>query len=119
MDKGVNVALLLDMYGKMLTAVQFECLDMYYNRDLSLSEIADNVGKTRQGVYDSIKRGESFLLEVEDKLGFLKKTTALRANVLELKNLVKVALSQEPDISENLKKILEIVQRIDLYSRGW
>ena len=54
LNKDLNVAMLLDIYGKLLTPSQRECLDYYYNQDFSLSEIADNVGKTRHGVYVSI-----------------------------------------------------------------
>ena len=68
MSKNLDVAVLLDFYGPMLTDKQRDAIDLYYNQDLSLSEIAEHEHITRQGVRDSIKRGEVFLYELEDKL---------------------------------------------------
>ena len=68
MSKNLDVAVLLDFYGVMLTDKQRDAIDLYYNQDLSLSEIAELQDITRQGVRDSIKRGEVFLYELEDKL---------------------------------------------------
>lgn len=70
--KDLKFAVLLDVYGGMLTEKQFEVLDLYYNEDLSLSEIAANEEISRQGVRDSIKRGEESLLELDEKIGVLK-----------------------------------------------
>ena len=56
MEKNLNVSILLDFYGAMLTEKQREAVEYYYNDDLSLSEIADNQGISRQGVRDAIKR---------------------------------------------------------------
>ncbi|MBC8535166.1 DNA-binding protein [Clostridiales bacterium BX7] len=68
--KDLRFALLLDYYGNMLTDKQREVMDYYYNDDLSLAEIAEHTNITRQGVRDSIKRGEALLLELEAKLRF-------------------------------------------------
>ncbi len=68
MAKNLEVPLLLDFYGEMLTAKQRDFLDLYYNEDLSLSEIAENEGITRQGVRDAIKRAEVQLFDMESKL---------------------------------------------------
>ena len=67
MAKNMEVALLLDFYGDMLTEKQREVMELYYNQDLSLAEIAENDGITRQGVRDSIKRAETQLLDMEDR----------------------------------------------------
>ncbi|MEG1996377.1 MAG: sigma factor-like helix-turn-helix DNA-binding protein [Oscillospiraceae bacterium] len=72
MDKNLDVAILLDFYGEMLTQKQRNVIDLYYNQDLSLSEIAQHEQITRQGVRDSIKRGEVLLFEMEQKLQMLK-----------------------------------------------
>ena len=72
MAKDLKFSLLLDIYGGMLTDKQREMLDFYYNEDLSLSEIAANAGISRQGVRDSIKRGEQALIELDDKIGLSK-----------------------------------------------
>lgn len=68
MSKDLQVGILLDYYGDMLTKNQQELAQMYYNDDLSLAEIAEITGITRQGVYDSVKRSEALLLELEQKL---------------------------------------------------
>lgn len=70
--KDLNIAVLFDFYGEMLTDKQKDVIDLYYNEDLSLSEIAEHEGISRQGVRDNIKRGESYLLELEDKLRFVE-----------------------------------------------
>lgn len=71
--KNLKVSLLLDFYGDILTDKQKEAVELYYNEDLSLAEIADQEGITRQGVYDSIRRGEAILLDMEERLGLAKK----------------------------------------------
>ncbi len=69
MPKNLNYALLLDYYGALLTDKQRETLEYYYNDDLSLSEISEIVGTSRQGVMDIIKRSEQQLNLFEQKLG--------------------------------------------------
>lgn len=71
----VKMALLLDCYGKILTEKQFAAMDFYFQDDLSLSEISEQTGITRQGVWDNIKRGEKLLLNMEEQLGVVAKTT--------------------------------------------
>ncbi|MEG0615131.1 MAG: sigma factor-like helix-turn-helix DNA-binding protein [Oscillospiraceae bacterium] len=73
MSKDLKIALLLDFYGEMLTEKQRDVIELYYDEDLSLSEIAEMAKITRQGVRDSIKRGEQQLLELEEKLGLAEK----------------------------------------------
>ena len=70
MAKNLELSYLLDFYGEVLTHRQRDVMEQYYNDDLSLSEIAENFGITRQGVRDAIKHGESTLLELEEKVGF-------------------------------------------------
>ena len=71
--KNLEMALLLDFYGDMLTDKQRSMVDYYYNDDLSLAEIAENEGITRQGVRDSIKRAEAQMLEMEERLGLSRR----------------------------------------------
>lgn len=73
MGKDLNIAFLLDFYGEMLTDKQRDVIELYYDEDLSLGEIAETAHITRQGVRDSIKRGEAQLLELEEKLGLADK----------------------------------------------
>ena len=68
MPKDLDVSLLLDIYGGLLTEKQKAFLDFYYNDDLSYAEIAENEGITRQGVYDIVKRAKDQLVNYEKKL---------------------------------------------------
>lgn len=69
MEKNLNISNLLDIYGKALTDKQRDVLELYYNDDLSLSEIAEDLGISRQGVRDTIKRGEEALESFEELFG--------------------------------------------------
>ena len=64
-------SLLLDFYGELLTEKQRSCYDLHINEDLSLAEIAEQLGISRQGVWDNIRRAESALTEIEDKTGLM------------------------------------------------
>ena len=72
-NQAYRMALLFDFYGDMLTDRQKEFYDLYYNEDLSLAEIAENYGITRQGVRDVIVRAEGILTELEDKTGIIRR----------------------------------------------
>ena len=74
MAKNLDVVLLADFYGEMLTDNQRKFIEYYYSDDLSLSEIAQNEGITRQGVRDAVKRAETQLYDMEKKLGFAERT---------------------------------------------
>ena len=87
MEKNVKISMLLQIYGKLLTEKQYELLDDYYNNDLSLSEIAENLGITRQAVRDNKSKGENKLFEYEEKLNIMKKT-------LELDEKIAIVLSE-------------------------
>ncbi len=66
-----EISMLLDFYGQLLTESQYKVMDMHYNQDLSLTELAEALQITRQGAHDFIKRGKKQLLEFEEKLGLL------------------------------------------------
>ena len=72
-NQAFRMALLFDFYGDMLTDRQKELFDLYYHEDLSLSEIAENYGITRQGVRDVIVRAEGIMQELEDKTGIIRR----------------------------------------------
>ena len=86
-EKNLEVAYLLDYYGGMLTDKQREVVDLYYNEDLSLAEISEHAGITRQGVRDSIKRGEAQLLEMEQRLGLMARIRSLEEALGEIASL--------------------------------
>lgn len=103
-EKDLRVALLLDFYSDLLTDKQRDVIDLYYNEDLSLGEIAEQVAITRQGVRDSIKRGEQTLFELENALGLAEKTDKLLriAEQLESDPGRNSALSAAADIRDIL-----------------
>lgn len=72
--KNLDIVLLADYYGEMLTENQRKFIEYYYSDDLSLSEIAQNEGITRQGVRDAVKRAEAQLYDMENKLGFAERS---------------------------------------------
>ena len=72
MDKNVEIALLLDFYGNMLTDRQREIMNLYYEDNLSLSEIAEELNISKQGVSDSLKRSEKVLYDTESKLKLME-----------------------------------------------
>ena len=84
MAKNLEVILLLDFYGDMLTDNQRNFLGYYYNDDLSLSEIAQNEGITRQGVRDAVKRAENQLIDMEIRLGHAKRFQQVRRGLNEI-----------------------------------
>ena len=71
-------SMLLDFYGELLTDKQRECCDLHFNEDLSLSEIAEQSGISRQGVWDNIRRAEASLRQIEEKTGLIRRFTQNR-----------------------------------------
>lgn len=94
----ILISSLLDIYGALLSENQRDVLDLYYNGDLSLSEIGEDTGITRQGVRDAIKKGEAKLLEFEEKLNFHKKSKKLRLGLESLAS--KAALLNDKELSD-------------------
>lgn len=84
----------MDIYHPLLTEKQYDVLDMYFNLDYSLSEIAENESISRQGVLDIIKRSEQKLLEYEDKLGIMKKFEATEQAIKKIERLSKNAQNE-------------------------
>lgn len=77
-EKNLYVSQLYDWYGALLSEKQKFAVEAYYNDDLSLSEIAESIGITRQGVRDQLKHAEQFLENCEEKLGFASKMQEIR-----------------------------------------
>lgn len=108
MEKKVQISMLLQIYGAMLTEKQYGLLDDYYNNDLSLSEIAENYDITRQAVRDIIKKGENKLFEFEEKLGIMKKTMKQEEKIANiLSELTKI---QTKFTDEQIAEILEHIK---------
>ena len=92
--KDIKISILMDIYHPLLTEKQYDVLDMYFNLDYSLSEIAENESISRQGVLDIIKRSEQKLLEYEDKLGIMKKFEATEQAIKKIERLSKNAQNE-------------------------
>lgn len=108
MDRKVEISILCEIYGKLLTKKQLNILDNYYNLDLSLSEIAENEGITRQAVRDIIKKGENKLFEFEEKLGIMKKNMKQEEKIANiLSELTKI---QTKFTDEQIAEILEHIK---------
>lgn len=72
-EKSYEMTMLFDFYGDILTEKQRELFDLYYNEDLSLAEISEHLGITRQGVRDGIVRAEEIIKDFEEKLGLVSR----------------------------------------------
>ena len=102
----------MDFYGGLLTEKQKDSLELYYDRDCSLAEIAEDMDISRQGVRDFIKRGEKQLYEFEEKLEMVKKYNNISSNIARLEEMIdKIKLDEKSetdikDIIEDIKKEL-------------
>lgn len=116
MDKKLTVSLLLDFYGQVLSEKQFQIMDYYYNDDLSLREISEILGITRQGVHDTIKRSEAFLEELEQSLGLYAKWQRLQQQLESIEGAVKEITGENDRLCKNeaiKNNCLVIEQAID------
>ncbi|NLL45853.1 MAG: YlxM family DNA-binding protein [Clostridiales bacterium] len=89
MDKTLHMTMLFDFFGELLTKKQREYFDLYYNENLSLSEIAENEGISRQGVRDIIVRAESILLNTESKTGIVKRYTEMQGDIAVIEGYIR------------------------------
>ena len=92
MQDVLRITLLLDFYGKLLTRRQYDIMDLHYNGDYSLGEIADHLNITRQGVYDNIKKAKQMLEKMESKLGLLDKHISFKreaeSNIEKIEDII-------------------------------
>ncbi|HJA69296.1 MAG TPA: DNA-binding protein [Firmicutes bacterium] len=87
MEKNVRMCMLLDSYSPLLTQKQRECMQLYYEEDLSLSEISELLGISRQGVRDCLKKAENTLEHMEKELGLLRNSLRLERLLDRLREL--------------------------------
>lgn len=109
-----EVSVLLDFYGQLLTARQYEILDMHYNSDYSLGEIAEELGISRQGVYDSIRKGKDALAAYEKRLGLAARFRQQEESMGKaLENLEKAEL-EVPGIKNNerFREAVEALRKV-------
>lgn len=88
-EKDLRISYLLDVYGDLLTDRKAEVLDMYYNEDFSLSEVAEQVGISRQGARDLIRKGQEELLFFEEQLGLAERISVFRGRIAQLEQLAR------------------------------
>lgn len=108
-EKNLHITFLLDFYGNVLADRTRELLEMYYFDDMSLSEIADAVGITRQGVRGGIKKGEEELLFFEEKLGLAARHSAITESAKKLLSLAEALKTDFDD--EKTKALLDEIVR--------
>lgn len=108
-EKIVQIALLFDFYGQLLTDKQADIVDMHFNNDLSLSEISEQLGISRQGVYDTLKRAEKTLSDYEEKLGLVNRFLIQNENLQKITSMLDEILQQDDRHVDLIKnKITEI-----------
>lgn len=95
LEKTVEISVLYDLYNQILTEKQRDIVDLYYNQDLSLGEIADEFDISRQAVYDMLKRTEKLLYQYEEKLGFVK---LIKIKNQKIKEIIDKVTSLEKEI---------------------
>lgn len=108
-EKNLHITFLLDFYGSVLGDRTRELLEMYYFDDMSLAEIADTVGITRQGVRGGIKKGEEELLFLEGKLGLATRYSAITESAKRLLSLAE-GLKAETDTEKTRELLDEIIK---------
>lgn len=106
--KDMAASLLLDFYGQTLTGKQRDAMELYYNEDLSLSEIAENLKISRQAALDSIQRAQKHLNKMEHQLGMLKKYRACADAAAEIERLAKGGPAER-----------EILRQVQIIRQAW
>ena len=119
MEKNVQIGLLFEFYKNMLTSRQIECVDLYYNEDLSLAEISEHLGITRQGVRDNIKRAEHTMYDTEEKLGLVARFLSIKESLSHIDDVIR-EIEKSPnirflsdDIKRKINDILTIIGQIN------
>ncbi len=116
LDPIARLSLLNDFYGRLLTSRQQEVMRLYHEENLSLSEIAEEFGISRQGVHDTLKNGEHALLEYEDKVGLVARLEETKQDVVKIDGLIARMLTQyqsNPTLTKELEQIKEIINRLN------
>ena len=115
-EKNMKYCLLLDFYGEVLSESQREMMDLYYNEDFSLSEIADEIGITRQGVRDAVRRAEESLSSLEDKLGMIARFESLRAQRDDISRALRTCADNTADAAAkaSIQTVIHKLQQLEI-----
>ena len=110
----LEMALLFDYYGGMLTQKQYDCFDMRYNQDLSLGEIAESLGVSRQAVNDNLTRTEALLRRMEENIGCVKRDMLRRKAIQEILDAATVLdASSDPAVLNVSRRIRSAVRVLE------
>ena len=110
----LEMTLLFDYYGELLTDRQRMCFDLRYNQDMSLGEIAEELQVSRQGVYDNLSRAEALLRNMEEKTGCVSRDLRVRKAVRIVEAAAKQLCSNEKkEVSALAQQILSAVCEIE------
>ena len=110
----LEMALLFDTYGGMLTDKQRECFDMRYNQDLSLGEIAEMMGVSRQAVNDNLKKTEALLRRMEENIGSVKRDMLIRKAVQEMLDVATVLdASSDPTAQVARQRLIAVAHTFE------
>ena len=113
----LDLSLLLDYYGSFLTDTQLEALRLSCEEDLSLSEIAEQRGISRQGVRDAISRGEKTLVEMEAKLHLVEKDRRIQKLVLSIKREL-IGAAPDSEYDPKYKKLFSLLSELSDITEG-
>lgn len=111
-EKIVEIGILFDFYGKLLSKKQYLCIEQYYIHDLSLAEIGENINISRQGVYDNIKRAEEKLYGYEEKLRLIYRFKNNNKNINEILKIVDEIISYNDNDYIDCVKKAKIIKRL-------
>ena len=109
-----ELILLFDTYGGMLTDKQRDCFDMRHNQDLSLGEIAEEMGVSRQAVCDNLSRTEALLRRMEENIGCVKRDMLMRRALREILDAADaLQASSDPAVLNQAKRILAAAKSLE------
>ncbi|HZX20809.1 MAG TPA: putative DNA-binding protein [Clostridia bacterium] len=111
LKKTVEISVLYDFYSQLLTEKQRNIVDLYYNQDLSLGEIAEELDVSRQAVYDMLKRTEKSLYQYEERLNFIKLTNIRNKKILNILDDI-IDLENELDSIPSSRQLTKQIFRI-------
>lgn len=112
-DDTVFRTMLFDFYGDLLTDKQREYFDLHYNEDLSLSEIAESSGISRQGVWDIIRRAEASMRDTEAKTGLVERFSRQREQLADIESRLGALLrSTDGETREQVRQIIDELQEL-------
>jgi len=112
MEKIIQQGILYDFYGELLTEHQKQVYEGLVYENMSLAEIADEQGVSRQAVHDLIKRTDKILQGYEDRLGLVDRFTRIKAQIAQMDELLTIIDKESPDESSRIGEIKEICTNI-------